>query len=138
MHQGFAINCVGAPSAAAVEGLVGLLLTAQAVRDLGTEPELVLALDQHQGLLSRTKDRSRSDLLLLRKNELRRTPLDHRARVRIEGIDHGDSAGGAGMLTRAAEDFTVPGMAAVKIADRDHGAFQARRIDAIITPKYIH
>lgn len=62
---GFAINCAGAPSPAAVEGLLGLLLTAHRVRSTRPPATLVLALDQHQSLLARTKDQSRSDILTM-------------------------------------------------------------------------
>lgn len=61
---GFAINCAGAPSANAVKGLLGLLLTAEKVRETRAGA-LVLALDQHQLLLSRGRDESRGDILSL-------------------------------------------------------------------------
>ena len=66
---GLAINCAGAPTSVAIEGLIGLLLTAQAVRASQGAEALVLALDQHQGLLARGHDDSRSDILYLRQEK---------------------------------------------------------------------
>jgi hypothetical protein len=66
---GFAINCAGAPSANAVKGLLGLLLTAEIVRERQAAGALVLALDQHQLLLSRGRDESRGDILSLWQEE---------------------------------------------------------------------
>lgn len=65
LAPGFAINCAGAPSPNAVKGLLGLLLTADKVRETRTAGALVLALDQHQLLLSRGRDESRGDILSL-------------------------------------------------------------------------
>jgi hypothetical protein len=48
-----------------VKGLLGLLLTADKVRETRAAGALVLALDQHQLLLSRGRDESRGDILTL-------------------------------------------------------------------------